>query len=108
MIKKKRQYRTFGEIEEEYFVKHPEEIDEYITIIFDEYAKDGDIGALLSSLRRVIRAKGISLIAKKTDLTRNGLQKALSVKGNPRFESINAIMHAMGYQLIPRKIKVHA
>lgn len=61
MAKKKRKYRTFGEIEEEYFIKNPKEIDEYLHIIFDEYAKDNDMGALLSSLRRVVRAKGVSL-----------------------------------------------
>ena len=97
MIKKKRKYRTFGEFEEEYFFKHPEEIDEYLSTIFEEYAKDDNMGALLSSLRRVVRAKGISLIAKEAHLTRNGLQKALSVNGNPKFENINIIMHAMGY-----------
>jgi probable addiction module antidote protein len=98
-----RKYRTFGEVEEEYFRKHPEEIDDYLTIIFEEYAKDNDIGALLSSLRTVSRAKGITAIAEETGLTRKGVQKALSERGNPKFESINAIMHAMGYRLTPQK-----
>ena len=101
----KRKFRTFGEIEEEYFRKHPEEIDDYLTIIFDEYAKDGNMGALLSSLRRVVRAKGVSTVAGEVELTRNGLQKALSESGNPKFESINAIMHAMGYRLAPQKME---
>jgi probable addiction module antidote protein len=101
----KRKFRTFGEIEEEYFHKHPEEIDDYLAIIFDEYAKDGDMGALLSSLRRVVRAKGLSTIAGEAELTRNGLQKALSESGHPKFESINAIMRAMGYRLAPQKLK---
>lgn len=46
-----RSYRTFADIEESYFREHPEEIDDYISIIFEEYAEDGDTGALLSSLR---------------------------------------------------------
>jgi len=108
MAKKKRTYRTFGQLEEEYFLKHPEEIDEYLSIIFDEYAKDGDMGALLSSLRRVVRAKGVSRIAKEAHLTRNGLQKALSLTGNPKFENIHIIMRAMGYRLMPQKMKVGA
>lgn len=96
-------YRTFSEIEEEYFRKHPEEIDDYLAMIFEEYAKDDDIGALLSSLRTVSRAKGITAIAEETGMTRKGVQKALSEHGNPKFESINGIIHAMGYRLTPQK-----
>lgn len=105
---KNRKYRTFGEIEEEYFQKHPEEIDDYISIIFDEYAKDGETGALLSSLRRVSRAKGVTSTAVAAGMTRKGLQKALSEKGNPKFESVNAIMNAMGYRLTAEKIEMSA
>ena len=102
-----RNYRTFGEVEEEYFRKHPEEIEDYLTIIFEEYAKDDDMGALLSSLRTVSRAKGITTVAEEAGLSRKGLQKALSEEGNPKFESINAIMHAIGYHLTPQKLDGH-
>ncbi|MCA9398513.1 MAG: putative addiction module antidote protein [Candidatus Omnitrophica bacterium] len=98
-----RKYRTLDEVEEEYFRKHPNEIDEYIEILFDEYAKDGDIQALLSSLRVISRVKGVGATAKAAGLTRNGLQKALSRGGNPKFESITAILGAMGYYLKPQK-----
>jgi len=37
-------------------------------------------------------------------MTRQGLQKALSAKGNPRLDKFNAIMRAMGYQLVPRPL----
>ncbi len=37
-----RNYRTFDAFKEDYFREHPEEIDEFITIIFEEYANDGD------------------------------------------------------------------
>lgn len=103
---KDRIYRAFGEIEEEYFQKHPEEIDDYIAIIFEEYARDGETGALLSSLRRVSRAKGVTATAEAAGLSRKGLQKALSEKGNPKFESVNAIMHAIGYRLTPEKLEL--
>lgn len=100
-----RKLQNFDEYEEDYFRKHPEEIDDYLEIIFDEYAKDSDNGALLSSLRILARVKGISMIAEETGMTRKGLQKALSPQGNPRLENINAIMHAMGYRLAPEKLK---
>ena len=100
-----RNYPTRDEVEEEYFRKHPEEIDEYLTLIFEEYSKDSNTPALLSSLRILARVKGISSLAGEIGMTRQGLQKALSPKGNPRLENINAIMHAMGYRLTPEKLK---
>ena len=35
-------YRSFYDVEESYFRDHPEEMDEYIILMFEEYAKDGD------------------------------------------------------------------
>ena len=98
-------YRSFSDVEESYFRDHPEEMDEYITLMFEEYAKDGDTGALLSSLRVLSRVKGVTKIAEETGLSRNGIQKALSEDGNPEFASVNAIIHAMGYRLSPQKLE---
>jgi len=100
----KRAYRKFREVEEDYFRKHPDEIDDYLTEIFDEFAEDGDTSALLSSLRVISRVKGVSQIARETGISRNGIQKALSEDGNPKLANINAIMHAMGYRLTPQKL----
>jgi probable addiction module antidote protein len=87
-------YRTIGEVEEQYLRDHPDEVDDYMTVLFDEYAESGDTAALLSSLRVVSRVKGVSRIAEISGLSRKGLQKALSENGNPQFGSVNAIMHA--------------
>ena len=97
-------YRTIGEVEEEYLRNHPEEVDDYISVLFDEFAESGDAASLLSSLRIISRVKGVSRIAEASDLSRKGVQKALSENGHPQFESINAIMHAMGYRLAPQKL----
>jgi probable addiction module antidote protein len=102
---KNRQYRTLDDVEEEYFRSHPEEIDDYLAVAFEEYAKDRCTPALLSQLRMIARVKGISAIAEETGLTRNGIQKALSEQGNPKFESISAIMHALGYRLVPSAVE---
>lgn len=101
----KRNFRTFRNVEEEYFRDHPEEISPYIDEIFEAYAQDGSSAALLASLRVVAKVKGISTIAEETGLTRQGVQHALSSKGNPRFDNVNAIMHALGYRLVPEQIE---
>jgi len=97
-------YRTIDDITEEYLRSHPDEIDDYITILFDEYAQDGDIATLLSSLRVVSRVKGVRCIAETSGLSRKGVQKALSEEGHPKFESVSAILRAMGYRLAPQKL----
>ena len=90
-------YRTMGEIEE---------VDDYVNILFDEYAESGDTASLMSSLRVVCRVKGVSKIAEVSGLSHKGVQKALSENGNPQFDTVNAILHAMGYRLTPQKLPV--
>lgn len=102
-----KKYRSLGEVEEEYYRAHPEEIDSYLETCFEEYAEDSNMGALLSSLRVIARVKGVSALAETSGLSRKGLQKALSEQGNPRFENVNAIIHAMGYRLMPQHIDNH-
>jgi probable addiction module antidote protein len=97
-------YRTIREVEEEYLRNHPDELDDYITVLFDDYAQSGDTSALLASLRIVGRIKGLSHLAEVSGLSRQGVQKALSENGNPQFGSVNAILHAMGYRLTPQKL----
>jgi probable addiction module antidote protein len=104
----KRKLRTLDDVSEEYYREHPDEIEGYLKVCFEEYAKDGTTSALLSSLRMIARVKGISTLAEETGMTRNGVQKALSEEGNPRFENINAIMQAIGYRLIPEKLEMSA
>ena len=90
-------YRTLGVIEE---------VDDYVNILFDEYAESGDTASLMSSLRVVCRVKGVSKIAEVSGLSHKGVQKALSENGNPQFGTVNAILHAMGYRLTPQKLPV--
>jgi HTH-type transcriptional regulator/antitoxin HigA len=97
-------YRTLDNIEEDYFKDHPEEVDSYLVEMFEQYAQDGDSSALLASLRVIAKVRGITVIAQEAGMTRQGLQKALSNKGNPRLDNVNAIMHALGYRLTPMKL----
>lgn len=99
-----RNYRTLDDVTAEYFTQHPEEIEDFLREIFTDYAEDGDSATLLSSLRVIARVKGVSTLAEEIGMTRQGLQKALSAKGNPRLDNINAILHALGYQLMPQAI----
>ena len=98
-------YRTLDDVTEDYFREHPEEVEDFLAENFEEYAKDGDSAALLSALRIVARVKSISTIADEIGMTRQGVQKALSTKGNSRLDNISSIMRAMGYRLMPQKVE---
>ncbi len=93
--------KNLDQFETQYFVEHPEEISHYLKEIFMLYSQDGNSAALLASLRVIAKVKGITAIAEETGMTRQGLQKALSGKGNPRLDNVNAIMQAIGYRLMP-------
>ncbi|WP_017327693.1 addiction module antidote protein [Synechococcus sp. PCC 7336] len=97
-------YRTLDQVEEDYFRKHPEEIEDYIALIFEEFSEHGDTGALLASLRSIARVRGVTATAEAAGMSRKGLQKALSEEGNPKLASVNAIMQALGYRLAPQKL----
>ena len=99
----KRELSKFSDYIEQYLKDRPDEIDAYLTEIFADFAEDGDSAALLTQLRVIAQVKGISAIANEIGISRNGLQKALSEKGNPRFSNVNAIMRAMGYKLTPQR-----
>ena len=98
-------YRSLDDVTVAYFSQHPEEIEPFLNEAFAAYAQDGDSAALLTTLRIVARVKGISHIAAEVGMSRQGLQKALSAKGNPRLDNVNLIMRAMGYQLRPQGLE---
>ncbi len=70
-----RKLRTFDEVQEEYYRNHPEEIDDFLTIAFEEHAKDKDTGALLSALRMISRVKGVTATAEAAGITRESTLK---------------------------------
>ncbi|MBK9127121.1 MAG: putative addiction module antidote protein [Phycisphaerales bacterium] len=54
---------------------------------------------LLIALRHLAKAQGIAEVAKRANIERESLYRALSLKGNPRFSTIMAITKALGLSL---------
>ena len=73
----------------------PEMIQEYLKAAFEE----GDSEQLIIALGNIAKAKGMTEIAKKTNLSRQNLYKALSAKGSPKYETIKKVVEALGYKL---------
>ena len=62
--------------------------------------EEDDPRAFLAAVRNVIKIKGgFSKIAKATNLNRGHLYKTFSTKGNPRFDSFNTTLNALGYKI---------
>jgi probable addiction module antidote protein len=57
----------------------------------------GDDSAFLAkALGNIARARGMTSLAKETNLGRESLYKALSGEGNPSFDTIWKVAHALG------------
>lgn len=57
-----------------------------------------DPAFITAALGDVARARGMSDLAGKTNMTRAGLYKALSPNGNPSFGAVLKIIRAMGLE----------
>lgn len=47
----------------------------------------------------IAREKGMTQLSKETDITRDGLYKALSPTGNPSFDTVQKVVRAFGLKL---------
>jgi probable addiction module antidote protein len=62
----------------------------------------GDDPAFIAqALGTIARARGMSRLARKTGLTREGLYKALSKDSNPSFGTVLKVMRALGLKFTP-------
>ena len=89
-----RHYRSHDDYLKE-ALKDPKEAAHYLNAAVEE----NDPALLLAALADVARAHGASRMAKKASLSRMGLHKTLSKKGNPEFKTFFGILKASGLQM---------
>lgn len=78
----------------------PQYAQTYLSVALEEYEKDKDVSSFLTALRDVTEAMGgITKLAEKTHLNRQSLYKSLSSKGDPRLNTVEAVLHGLGYRL---------
>jgi probable addiction module antidote protein len=71
-----------------------------IATYIEAMLSDGDARAVPVALRTVADALGgMSVLAEKTGLSRETLYRTLSAKGNPRLDTLGAILAAFGLRL---------
>ena len=77
------------------YLDSPEMIHEYLQAAFAE----GDSALLLAAIGNVAKAKGMSEIARKTNLSRQNLYKTLAPESSPKFETVKKVIEALGCKL---------
>ncbi len=84
-------------------LKDPKEAEAYLQVALEEYELDQNVESFLLALRNITDAQGgIGKLAEKTHLNRQNLYRALSKTGQPKFPTILAILHGLGFALRPR------
>jgi probable addiction module antidote protein len=78
-----------------HYLDSPEMVAAYI----DAALEDGDAALVAAALGDIARSKGMSEIAKKTGVTREGLYKALSTDGDPRLTTFLGVIKSLGLRL---------
>jgi probable addiction module antidote protein len=74
--------------------------DAEVAIYIEEMLADGDARAVPVALRTVAEALGgMGALAEKTGLSRETLYRTLSERGNPRLDTLAAILAAFGLRL---------
>jgi probable addiction module antidote protein len=71
----------------------------YATEYLNEALKEESQEMFMLALRDVAKAKGISNIAKETNLNRETMYRMLSEKGNPNLSSLNKLLNTLGLTL---------
>lgn len=72
---------------------------EIIAAFLADTFKEGSASEIAHALGTVARAKGMTEIAKKAGMSREGLYKALSADGHPEFTTILKVMKALDVEL---------
>ncbi len=82
------------------FLKDPECAKVYLEVALEEYEKDHNSEAFLLALRDVAEAQGgLGQLAKRANLNRGHVYQALSGEGNPRLDTMEKILHSLGFRL---------
>ena len=79
-------------------LKDPKEAAQYLNACLSGDESDSD-EIFLMALRDVAQAHGFGDVAAKANLGRESLYKALSANGNPKLETLRALLKAIGLRL---------
>jgi probable addiction module antidote protein len=83
------------------YLKTPEDCAYFLT----DALETKDPAQIAQALGVLARARGMSEVAKRTGLSREGLYKILGDKGNPEIATILRILQVLGLELVAQPAK---
>jgi len=92
-------FPKFDDIQIARLRKNPEYLRAYVSVCLEDYAKDKNLDLLKYSLGVVVRALGATNVSRKVNVSRTGLYKSFTTKGNPSFATVCGILDMAGVGL---------
>jgi probable addiction module antidote protein len=77
------------------YLETPEDVADYLNLALEE----GNDDALILALGTVARVRGMAKIAASAEVGRESLYKALREGAQPRFQTVQKVLAALGLQL---------
>ena len=95
-----KKYRKYRDVVTERFKENPQEAHAYLQVALEEFEQDGNTKQLMLALRTVTESQGgIPDLARRINMEKMTLYKALSEEGNPKLSTIYSIFKGLGYKL---------
>ena len=88
---------TFTKWDAAEHLRTKEDVRLYLEACAEEDPGDGSL--IRAALNDIARAKNMSALARDVGMSREGLYKALSERGNPSFATVMRVTRALGMQL---------
>ncbi len=85
------------------YLKTDEDMNEYLNICFE----DGNAALIADAIGIIAKARGMTKLAKETNLGRESLYKALSKDGNPSFSTMLKVFSTLGMTLSVKQTHPH-
>ena len=81
-------------------LQDPEEAQAYLAAALEEYNNDRDLTALMFALQALAYAQGgLASLAEKAQVNRQNLYRIFSGKRSPKWETMEAILHGLGFKI---------
>ena len=94
-MRKKIKISDLPEFDVAEYLEDEKAIAEYLTIVMEE----NDPALLAAALGDIARARGMTEIARASGIAREALYKALRADAQPRFDTVQRVLAALGVKL---------
>ena len=85
------------EFEKLFFKNNAEQIRAFLNVAIEEYLQNKNKEEFLQALALAVKWAGVSNVASKSNLTRQGIYNAIKTNANPSFTTVMSMLHGVGF-----------